>query len=159
MSTNNNHKVPVPRKLNQGMIVALSEYIRKGNYAVVACQLCGISEVTLWNWLNQAQQDEIAERETIYLALMKALKTAEAEAEALMVQTARDAAVAKKDGYLAITVNERRHPDRWGRRERKSIEITEHRIIEVTHIETVKDYGETQVIEAEKVKLLDNNTT
>ena len=156
MTTKNLDKVPIPRKLNQGMIDALSEYIRKGNYAVVACRLCKIDEVTFYNWVNQGAADELAGRETIYSSLVKSLKTAEGEAESLMVETARNAAVQKRDGYLAITVNERRHPERWGRRERKSIDITEHRVIEVTHVEVIKDTGEHQVIDAQEVRLLDN---
>lgn len=148
--------MPIPRKLNKGMITALSDVIRKGNYANVACQLCGISEVTLWNWLNQAEQDELAGRETIYLALLKSLKEAEAEAETEMVAVVRSKATESKEWLPAMVFLERRHPDRWGRRERKSIDITEHRQIEVTHVEVIKDTGEQPIIEAEEVKQLDN---
>ncbi|KKM27348.1 hypothetical protein LCGC14_1575610 [marine sediment metagenome] len=147
---------PIPRKLNQGMITALSEYIKKGNYLVTAAQLCHVDENTVYRWMQLANADLVASRETLYTALYRSLKSAEAEAESLMVETARNAAVEKKDGYLAITVNERRHPDRWGRRERKTIDIREHRIIEISHSEVVKDYGHDQQIETGGNSILDN---
>lgn len=145
------NKSPIPRKLNQGMIDALSEYIRKGNYACVACALCHIQESTYYNWLEQAEKDSQEGLETLYTTLMESIKRAEADAEALMVKTARDAAVEKKDGYLAITVNERRHPDRWGRKDRTRVDINEKRAITITHVEVVLNQGEgvPQVIEGE----------
>ncbi|KKK81804.1 hypothetical protein LCGC14_2809780, partial [marine sediment metagenome] len=57
MATKELTKRPIPRKLNPGMIQALSEAIAKGNYAVTACQLCDIDEKTLWNWLEQGTKD------------------------------------------------------------------------------------------------------
>lgn len=148
-------KQPIPRKLNQGMIDALSEYIRKGNYAVTACRLCGIDESTLWHWNDQGTKDMAAGLENIYTQLIISLKTAEADAEALMVKTARDAAVEKKDGYLAITVNERRHPERWGRKDRTRVDINERKSITITHVEVVLNQGEgvPEVIEGESREL------
>lgn len=147
-------KSPVPRKLNPGMIDALSEYIRKGNYAVVACQLCDIDQSTLWHWMDQGTKDYEAGLENLYTKLIIALKRAEADAEALMVKTARDAAVEKKDGYLAITVNERRHPERWGRKDRTRIDINEKKQITITHVEVVLNQGDdTPVIEGESREL------
>ena len=151
------NKSPIPRKLNQGMIDALSEYIRKGNYAVTACQLCDIEYSTLHYWMEYAETDIKAGQKTLYTQLYYALKRAEADAEALMVKTARDAAVEKKDGYLAITVNERRHPDRWGRKDRTRVDINEKRAITITHVEVVLNQGEgvPQVIEGESRELTD----
>ena len=145
-------KSPVPRKLNPSMIAALSEYIRKGNYACVACNLCGISEPAFYEWINLAQQDEnngLSEGESLYISLVKSIKKAEAEAEDLMVQTARNAAVQNKDGYLAITFNERRHPDRWGRKDRTRVDISETKRITITHVEVVLSEGGRSYIEGE----------
>ena len=114
----NNDHWPEPRKLNDGMIKALSEYIAKGNYAVTACQLCGIDDSTFYLWGKQGVRDMSKGFDTIYTRLIRSLKEAEGQAEAKMVQLARDCAEQKKDGYLAITVLERRHPTRWGRRDR-----------------------------------------
>ena len=148
---------PIPRKLNQGMIDALSEYIRKGNYPIVACQLVDIDWHTLdrWNTLGAEElTSEEPDTENIYLRLYTSIKKAEAEAEALMVETARNAAVEKKDGYLAITVNERRHPDRWGRKDRTRIDVNERKSITITHVEVVLNQGDGQTyIEGESREL------
>ncbi len=145
-------KRPIPRKLNPGMIIALSEYIRKGNYAVTACHLVGITEQALWDWHKLAEQDladGLTAEESIYINLVESLKRAEADAEDLMVQTARNAAIEKKDGYLAITVNERRHPDRWGRRERHDVNVTETKTIQITSINIISPSTQGEIVEGE----------
>jgi len=159
MTTKEVTKRPIPRKLNNGMIEALSEYIRKGNYAIVACALVGIAEPTYYYWLEQARQDQdngLTTEDSIYIRLLESIKRAEADAEDLMVQTARNAAIEKKDGYLAITVNERRHPDRWGRKDRTRVDINERKTVTITHVEIVLNEGEgtPQVIEGEARELL-----
>lgn len=152
-------KSPVPRILDAPLIEALSEYVRKGNYAITACNLCHIPESTFYYWLNLARKDEeqgATEEVSIYRRLLESIKRAEADAEALMVETARNAAVEKKDGYLAITVNERRHPDRWGRRERHDVNITETKTIQITSIKIIS-HGEAQgeIVEGEARELLE----
>lgn len=161
MDNNNNNGEnhwPEPRKLNDGMITALSEYISKGNYAIVACQLCGIDQSTFYNWLKQGEIDiknGLTVEQSPYSRLILALKEAESEAENKMVELARSCAVKKQDGYLAITVLERRHPDRWGRRERRQIDITERKEIRITHVDVVlSDGSRGQVIEGESRELL-----
>jgi len=138
------------------MIAALSEYIRKGNYAVTACQLCDIEESTYYDWIDYAKQDLKAGKESIYTSLYKSLKKAEADAEDLMVQTARNAAIQKRDGYLAMTVNERRHPDRWGRRERRDVNINETKTINITRIEVLMpQVAIPEVIEGEVREIIE----
>jgi len=129
----------IPRKLNDDMITALSEYVRKGNYAKHASYLCGIDEHTLIRWLNQAQSDidaGLTEEDSIFIRLNTSIKRARAEAQADMVEVARNAAKTKRDGYLAITFLERTDPDNWGRRERRDINI-ESRSVNIVRIETV----------------------
>ncbi len=109
---------PIPRKLNDSMITALSEYVTKGNYAHHACYLCGIDESSLYLWLKQGEEDLKLEEETLYSRLFKSLKRARASAQAEMVEVARNSAKVKRDGYLAVTVLERTDPENWGRKDR-----------------------------------------
>lgn len=150
---------PVPRKLNQGMIDALSKAIAKGNYAVTACQLVGISEPAFYGWIGQGVKDEEngkTETESLYLSLVKSLKRADAKAETKMVDLIINTAVEKKDGYLGMTYLERRHPERWGRKDRARIDITEKRAITITHVEVVLNQGDgKQVIEGESREITD----
>lgn len=111
-------KRPIPRKLDEAMIIALSEYVAKGNYAQHACYLCGIDESTYYLWMKQAQGDIEQGQETIYTSLFKAVKRARAAAQAELIEVARNAASQKKDGYLAVTIMERTDPENWGRKDR-----------------------------------------
>ncbi|KKK80579.1 hypothetical protein LCGC14_2822070, partial [marine sediment metagenome] len=51
---------------------------------------------------------------------------------------------------------ERRHPDRWGRKDRHQVDVTE-KVITITHVTVVKDYGE--VIEGEVVSTIEEGIT
>lgn len=149
---------PVPRKLNDGMIIALSEAVAKGNYAVTASRLCGIDEHTLIRWVElgaiEFAKDE-PDTEDIYLRLYSALKRAEAQAEAELVNVVRESATKKKEWLPAMTFLERRHPDRWGRKDRTRVDINERKAITITHVEVVLNQGEgvPQVIEGESREL------
>ncbi len=147
---------PIPRKLNQGMITALSDAIAKGNYAVTACQLCDISSVSFYAWLKQAYQDEengLSPSESIYLCLLNSIKRAEAEAEAKLVAVVREAAEVKREWLPAITFLERRHPDRWGRKDRLQVDSNKTETVQITHVTVVESLG--QIIEGEVRELPD----
>lgn len=150
-------KSPVPRKLNQGTIDALSLAVSKGNYNVTACQLAGVSDKTLYEWLAQAEVDSIAgldAESSLYVCLAESLKRAEAYAEAKLVDVVRESAEIKRDWLPAITFLERRHPDRWGRRERRQIDINETKTIRITHVEiAMTELGESPIIEGESREL------
>jgi len=152
----NNTKRPIPRKLNNGMITALSEYIRKGNYAVTACNLVGIDEKTLWNWVQQGEADNLLGVDSLYSHLIQSIKKAEAEAEAKLVEVVRESAEIKREWIPAITFLERRHPDRWGRKDRTRVDITETKRIQITHVDVVlNEAGQTPMIEGHAVELLE----
>lgn len=162
-------KQPIPRKLNSGMVKALAYVISKGNYAVVACQRCGIDESTYYNWIKQGDADTENRIESIYSRLTKSIKKASSEAEDLMVQRLRRAAlpgvikeVTKTDAdggvstetvktggewLAAATFLERRHPERWGRKDRSTLVIEETKQIVITTVEVVKDYGNRRIEE------------
>ena len=149
--------LPIPRKLNQGMITALSKAIANGNYPSVACQLCGIDWHTLQRWVNLGDEElsrDEPDTENIYLRLSTAIKRAESESEALMVEVVRRAATEKKEWVPAMTYLERRHPDRWGRKDRTRVDINERKAITITHVEVVLDRGDgKEIIEGESREL------
>ena len=55
----------------------------------------------------------------------------------------------------AATFLERRHPDRWGRKDRTRVDINERKAITITHVEVVLNQGEDKppVIEGESREL------
>lgn len=166
-----NDKQPVPRKLNKGMIKALAYVISRGNYAVVACEKCGIDKKTYYNWINQGEKDETNGVESLFSHLIHSLKKASSQAEDLMVQRVRSAAlpgvikeVTKIDAdggvstekvktggewLAAATFLERRHPERWGRKDRSTLVVEETKQIIITTVEVVKDYGNRKIEEKE----------
>jgi len=73
---------------------------------------------------------------------MESLKKAEAQAEAELVRVVRETATKKKEWLPAITFLERRHPDRWGRRDKTTVDINENKNITITRVTVIKDYGE-----------------
>ena len=161
-------------EITQDIIDRLLEVISAGNYNIVACQVAGIAEPTFYAWLKRGEADILAGHENLYTQLIESLKCAQANQEAGIVgkllsavdggEVTRRTVVHRKDGteveteeysqpqWLGLmTFLERRHPDRWGRRESKQIDITEYKRIEVTHIEVIKDYGssQAQIVEGE----------
>ncbi len=91
--------------------------IRAGNYANVAAEYAGIGERTFYRWLQQGSEEE----QGIYGQFRQAVKTAERESEV------RAVAIIQKhmddNWQAAMTYLERKHPSRWGRRDRLKIEI------------------------------------
>lgn len=139
-----------PTLLTPELITKLSAFIADGNYAVTACNACGISDASLYNWLNKAKDDMEQGRESIYVDLFVAIKRAEAECEAELAKIARDSSLKHKNVIEIMTFLERRHPERWGRRERRDINVNETKTLKITTIE----YGQPDYIDAPEFKEL-----
>jgi len=146
---------PKPRKLKDSMIQALSDVISQGNYYITACAICGISEPCFYGWLNQAEKDTengLTEEDSLYVRLVKTLKKAEAKAESDFLATVRSAAITKKEWLPAMTFLERRHPDRWGRKDRSQVTIEEHKTVTITRVEVVKPEGYIDSVTVEQLE-------
>jgi transposase len=145
-------------KLNEEMIAKLCKPIAEGNYFVVACRLAGISEQSFYSWLKQAEADIKAGVESRFTELYESVKRAESEAEAKMIQVVISNAVESKNWVSAMTFLERRHPERWGRKDR--IQVDKEEAVQINVV--IKHYqDETQlaqpvarVIEGEARELL-----
>jgi len=153
------------RILSPELIEQLCEYVRQGNYNIIAVRACGIHERTFYSWLERGQRElearseDTTEPESLYTQLYQSLKRSEAEAQIKIANVVTNAALKKGEWLPAMTFLERRWPDQYGRRERKSIDVTERKVIEVTHIETVKDRGQGPTIDATDYKLLEDKCT
>jgi len=155
------------------MIDALSLAIAQGNYFTTACQLCDIYPTTLYDWIHYAEEEIDSNKESIYTQLYHELKRAEAKSEAERVERVRQAGIGgqvsrrvtriKRDGteeteetfqlpqWIAdMTFLERRHPDRWGRRDRRDVVASGNVTIEVQFIDRAPD---RQIVEGESREL------
>lgn len=99
-------------KLNDELINKACDYIAQGHYVNVVCDFLNISEVTYYNYIKQAKEDEKNNEETIFTKFFKSIKEAEAKAEMRHLQnilkSANDGTWQASAWYL-----ERKHKDRW----------------------------------------------
>lgn len=121
-----------PSKLTPDVADRIIAAVLEGNYLATAAQAVGVGESTLYRWLQrgadvEARALERAEdldavdlheltdpAEWAYLDFREALKSAEAYAERELLGIVRQG----RQGWQAhMTILERRHPDRWGRRQ------------------------------------------
>lgn len=159
-----------PTKLTPELQEKICGYIAAGNYLITACNAVDINPETYRRWLEWADK-ESKDGGGIYHGFYVAIKKAEAEREAVIVQRLLDASmpgerkrVVKTDAegketievtetggewLAAATFLERRHPERWGRKDRSTLVVEETKQIIITTVEVVKDYGQGQVIEGE----------
>jgi hypothetical protein len=130
-------KVPGrPSKLTTDLVDRIVDAVLEGNYLETAAQVAGVGKSTLHRWLRRADEAEARALEHVtdedleehgqaalydvvdpadwpYLDFRHALKSAEAYAESeLLRRTAR----AARGWQASMTILERRHPSRWGRR-------------------------------------------
>lgn len=138
-------KVPGrPSKLNQELIDRILPVVLEGNYLETAAQAAGIDKTTLYRWLRKADDlmaravehlddaeleehganavyDVLDPSEWVYLDFRHALKSAEAFAETELLRKALRRG-AEQPWQAYVTVLERRHPERWRRRDSTSVE-------------------------------------
>lgn len=104
-----------PTKLTPEVQKKIVDAIRAGNYKEVAARYAGIGETTFYEWLKKGGQC----KNGVYTEFQKAVKNAEAEAEVRDVALIEMAA--KENWTAAAWRLERRHPDRWGRKEHHEV--------------------------------------
>lgn len=94
--------------------------IKAGNYAVIAAAMAGISESTYYRWLEQGERPDA---KSPYREFWESVKEAEAEAEVASVALIRRAA---QNGTWQASAwfLERKHSDRWGRKDKVQQEIS-----------------------------------
>ena len=141
-------------KLTPALQDKICEIVGDGNYTITACQAVGIDKSTYFRWLEKGAK-EIDNGGGIYGDFLYAIKKAEASSEQALLSVIKKKAIDGKEWLPAMTILERRHPDRWGRKDRSTVHIEETKQIIITTIEVVKDYG--KVIEGEVIE--DNNTS
>lgn len=129
-----------PRKLTPDLSERIIDAVLEGNYLETAAQVAGVNKTTLYRWLRRGDDLEAIALEHIddddveladvyeltdpddwvYLDFRHALKSAEAYAETELLRQARAGA----PGWQApMTVLERRHPRKWGRRDATKVTV------------------------------------
>lgn len=105
-----------PSKINDEICEEIVKYIKAGNYPEVAASLAGIDRVTFYRWIKKGARAESG----IHKEFCNSVKKAEDYAEAAAVERIRKAG---KDNWQALAWwMERKHPDKWGRKQRVEME-------------------------------------
>lgn len=90
-------------KLTLARLETIRDLVRNGNYLSVAAEAAGVSERTVYRWLEQGEQPEEAEQDTLHWQFCQAVRKAQAEAEQLLVAAIERAA----SGYKKKTTKTR----------------------------------------------------
>ena len=144
-------KRPIPRKLNQGMIDALTGYVAKGNFANRACYLVGVDENTLISWKRQGEKDIEEGLETIYSELSISIKRAHAQAQAKLVEVMMNSATVDKNWLAAARTLESTDRENWWRTDK--VVIDNSRTLNIARVEIAMPAGE--LIEGEVLKKIE----
>ena len=102
-------------KLTPAVQKKITDAIAGGNYNVVAAQFAGIGQSTFYLWLEQGENAQSGKKREFW----EAVKDAEARAETrnvLLIERAADT-----QWQAAAWMLERKHYDRWGRKERHEL--------------------------------------
>ena len=103
--------------LNETIQAKMVQAIEGGNYAPTAAEYAGIATSTHYNWLKQGEAGV-----TPYVEYLEAIKKAEAVAEVRNVTLIQNAATTT--WTAAAWYLERKHWDRWGKKDRNHLELT-----------------------------------
>lgn len=121
-TTKKKHPGGRPVKITPEVTSKILAAVRGGNYIETAAGFAGISKVTLYDWLRKGANASRGPYREFSNALYEAL----AAAEVFDINTITQAA--KKDWRAAAWRQERRNPQRWGRKDRAPIEKEEEDI-------------------------------
>lgn len=121
-------------KLDDTVTARIVTAIQAGNYQDAAARHAGIHPATFYDWMARGEAGEAQ-----YAEFHDAVKKAAADAEVHAVAVVRQA---MNDSWQAMTFLERRHPERWGRRQ-----VLEHSGRGGGPIEHTVDPGDPEVRE------------
>lgn len=120
--TTKKHPGGRPTKITTEVTSKILAAVRGGNYIETAAQFAGISKETLYAWLRRGGNEKRGPYKEFSDALYEALATAEISDINIITQAA------KKDWRAAAWRQERRNPQRWGRKDRTPLDKGEEEI-------------------------------
>jgi transposase-like protein len=94
------------------------EAIQAGNYNIVAARYGGITKDCFYKWMQRGEREQSGEYREFSDAVKDAEAVAEVRAEALIQAAALGDKKHPGQWQAAAWYLERRHPDRWSRKER-----------------------------------------
>jgi hypothetical protein len=133
-------RVGRPSALTEDLMWEVADLILEGNYRTVAAAACGVSRMTLHNWVARGEELEGAEdltsEQQLYVDFAHVMRICEARSESELLQL-----VAKGEtGWQAhMTILERRFPARWKRRDELEVAGEVHQRVTLSPEEEAKE--------------------
>ena len=81
-----------PIKLNEDKMQQVCKWLTAGHFIEQAASLSGVSSSSIYNWLSKGKADQDAGEQTIYSEFLDRVVESKAKAEALFLNTVRQAA-------------------------------------------------------------------
>jgi transposase len=106
------YTMPQSSKLTPEVQTTIAKIIRAGGSHELAASVAGVTERTLYAWLERGGRP--GRQEAPYRAFRAAVERAQAENEGILVAQVGKAA-SRGSWRAAAWLLERRHPERWGR--------------------------------------------
>ena len=128
--------MPRPTLLTPELQDKVVRLLRAGVFRQTACEHLGISDRTMADWCKRGRDEE----EGIYAEFLRAVKEAQTEAE--IRNTISIMKAGESDWKAALAYNERKFPERWGRRDHKTIDATVRAAPEGGHFLPLEILGE-----------------
>lgn len=117
-----------PPTLTAELCSRIVRYALEGNYRETCAAACGVPKRTFYDWMALAEEWTESQSESppdphtlLCLELAHALNCAEAQAE---IGFLRVAARGEKGWVAAMTILERKYPQRWGRSEKRYHQVS-----------------------------------
>lgn len=110
-----------PTKLTPELLEEVVKYVRTGAYVETAAAAAGVSKVSLYDWLKRGKRGDKSNN-GLYIEFSEAMSQAVAESE--LRDIALIGKAASRNWTAAAWRLERKHPQRWGRREVQDVHVS-----------------------------------
>lgn len=111
--------MPRKTKLTKELMKEAEKLLRAGNYVSVICNYLGIAESTWYRWMEEGEKARSGLKREFWESIKRAESTPEIRSVQVIQQAAQDG-----DWKAAMTYLERKFPDRWGKRDKVSADVS-----------------------------------
>ena len=108
-----------PIKLNEDKMQQICKWLTAGHFIEQAAYLSGVSSASIYNWLSKGKADQDNGEKTIYSEFLERVIESKAKAEALFLNTVRQAA--NNGVWQAATWYLERANPRWNKELQKQL--------------------------------------
>lgn len=125
-----------PSKLTPELQKQICVQLKAGNFVETVCDYVGINKTTFYEWIDRGERGWKADIDGGYVEFSNAVKKAISEVE---MQTVKDLRGGPMNWQAKAWWLERRHPDKWGNRQKHIHSGPDDGPIEHRHVSELSD--------------------